>query len=247
MNKKKPTGAETKKGGEANRCMSCGTRDNMKRRRYCSIDCRQKLRQKLNMRTGLLKALNVRYATFYFTEIVVVMDVLLYGSSDLLSFIYPRTHGKRPGEDFSDMANLLGNLWWAEKNRSNKAYRASQQVLGRANKNNGDLDTIKPVQLAIPAVKGASLLHLRLRKSDLNTDGYVKIIKKTYREQAKKHHPDLGGNSVAFRKIHKAYEDLLEWAENPTFIRRSGFSDKWFYSGEQSRWVQPLPEREPFK
>ena len=67
-----------------------------------------------------------------------------------------------------------------------------------------------------------------------------------YRQQAKKHHPDLGGDSATFRKIHKAYEDLLTWAENPTFIKRRGFPDKWFYSREQNRWVQPIPEtKEP--
>jgi hypothetical protein len=242
MSHKTTTGSKNGKSSGGNSCLSCGTGDNMKRRRYCSVDCRQKLRQKLNMRTGLLKALNVRYATFYFTDTVIVMDVLLYGSRDLLSFIYPRTPEKKPGEDFSRMANLLGNLWWTEKNRSNKAYLASKQVLDRANKNNDSLDAIKPLRLTIPSVKGASLLHLRFSKSDLDTDECVKMIKSTYREQAKKHHPDLGGNSATFRKIHAAYEDLLDWAENPTFIRRSGFSDKWFYDGEQNRWVQPLPE-----
>ena len=40
----------------------------MKRRKYCSIECRQRLRYNLNLRTGLLRALNTRYATFYFTE-----------------------------------------------------------------------------------------------------------------------------------------------------------------------------------
>ncbi len=40
----------------------------LKNRRYCSIKCRQHLRQKLNMRSGLLQTLNTRYATFYFSE-----------------------------------------------------------------------------------------------------------------------------------------------------------------------------------
>ncbi len=44
-------------GKEPNRCLSCGTTGNIGRRRYCSIDCRQKLRQKLDMRCGLLQAL----------------------------------------------------------------------------------------------------------------------------------------------------------------------------------------------
>ncbi len=50
------------------RCLSCGTSENMGRRRYCSVECRQRLRHQLNVRTGLLRVLNTRYATFYFTE-----------------------------------------------------------------------------------------------------------------------------------------------------------------------------------
>mgnify|MGYP002063947042 CR=1 FL=1 len=29
--------------------------------------------------------------------------------------------------------------------------------------------------------------------------------------------------------------------ENPSFTRRRGFPDKWFYDGETNRWVQPVP------
>ncbi|MEJ2729640.1 MAG: hypothetical protein P8185_14230 [Deltaproteobacteria bacterium] len=63
-----------------NRCLSCGTDENMGRRKYCSIECRQKLRYCLNMRTGLLKALNTKFATFYFTPSLIFLDVLPYGS-----------------------------------------------------------------------------------------------------------------------------------------------------------------------
>ncbi len=224
-----------------NSCLSCGTFANMKNRRYCSVSCRQKLRQTLNRRTGLLKALNARYATFYFTDSMIIMDVLPYGSTELFSFLFPRQPKKKPCDDFSQMANILGDLWWSEKKRSNKSYIASQQVLRQATRDNGRLDSVKPIVLETPTVKGASILHLKLGKSDLETRNYKEIIKKTYRKQAKKHHPDLGGDSAIFRKIHKAYEDLLDWAESPTFIKRSGFPDKWFYCGEQNRWVQPIP------
>ena len=83
-----------------NRCLSCGTTENMRRRKYCSVECRQQLRYHLNLRTGLLRALNTRYATFYFTEAVIILDVLPYGSAELFSYIFPRsTHGK-PVDDF---------------------------------------------------------------------------------------------------------------------------------------------------
>ena len=65
------------KGNSKYRCLSCGTSENMGRRKYCSIDCRQKLRYNLNLRTGLLRALNTRYATIYFTDSIILLDVLL--------------------------------------------------------------------------------------------------------------------------------------------------------------------------
>jgi predicted nucleic acid-binding Zn ribbon protein len=61
-----------------NHCLSCGTDENMGRRKYCSIECRQRLRYNLNMRSGLLKALNTKFATFYFTNSLIFMDVLPY-------------------------------------------------------------------------------------------------------------------------------------------------------------------------
>jgi hypothetical protein len=101
-------------------CLSCGTLLAGKNRKYCSVDCRQGLRTRLNMHTGLLKALHARYATFYFTELLIIMDLLPYGAKNLFSFIYPRSKGKKPGNDFSQMATALGKLWWDEKKKTKK-------------------------------------------------------------------------------------------------------------------------------
>ncbi len=79
------------------------------------------------------------------------------------------------------------------------------------------------------------------KKKDLEAANLKKIIKDSYRRQAKIHHPDLGGFAVAFRKINKAYRELLQWADNPRFSKRKGFTDKWFYDGENDKWVQPIP------
>ncbi|MBW2564665.1 MAG: J domain-containing protein [Deltaproteobacteria bacterium] len=95
--------------------------------------------------------------------------------------------------------------------------------------------------MKIPSVKGKSLINLKIGRSELNTPQLQKLIKSAYRTQAKKHHPDLGGDTAAFRKIHQAYEELISWAESPTFIERRGFPDKWFYDGNKNRWVQPTP------
>ena len=225
-----------------NRCLSCGTVEKMENRRYCSIDCRQRLRYKLNMRTGLLKALNIRYATFYFTDRLIIMDLLPFDCNEIFSFIFSRSTGNKPADDFGNMSDILGNAWWAEKNRTNRKYLASRHVLEQANQKNAQIDSIQPLGMKIPCVKGKSLIHLKIGRTELNTPQLQKLIKSAYRTQAKKHHPDLGGNTAAFRKIQQAYEDLVSWAESPTFIERRGFPDKWFYDGNKNRWVQPTPK-----
>jgi len=223
------------------RCLSCGTDKNMARRKYCSIECRQKLRHVLNMRTGLLRALNTKYATFYFTRSLIFLDVLPYGSISLFSFIFPRTPGRKPVEDFGTMANVLGNAWWAEKRRTNKRYLATQHILEKAKNKNAPLTSIKPFEIVEPARMAKSLTFLNLRRSDLNSPELQRIIKSAYRRQAKVHHPDQGGDAAVFRRVRQAYEQLIGWAENPTFTRRRGFPDKWFYEGYTDHWIQPAP------
>ncbi len=223
-------------------CLSCGTSENMGKRRYCSIDCRQRLRYKLDMRTGLLKALYIRYATFYFTKTFIIMDLLPFNCKEIYSFIFPRSGKNKPADDFSKMADILGNAWWTERKRTNRKYLASRHVLEIADRKNMSADSVKPFEIKIPVVKEKLLIHLKIGRSELNTPQLQKLIKSAYRTQAKKHHPDLGGDTAAFRKIHKAYEELVSWAESPTFVERRGFPDKWFYDGDKNRWVQPTPQ-----
>jgi hypothetical protein len=229
-----------------NRCLSCGTSENMYRRRYCSIKCRQRLRYNLNMRTGLLNALNTRYATFYFTETIIILDVLPYGSGELFSFLFPRSKSKKPVEDFCTMSNILGNAWWAEKRRTNKRYLANRSLLEKANSKNVDSKTIRPIEIKEPARMAKSLTFLKLNKTDLDSPKLQQVIKKAYRKQAKRHHPDQGGEAEVFRKLHEAYEQLIQWSENPVFFSRRGFPDKWFYYGSSNIWIQPAPIRVKF-
>lgn len=223
------------------RCLSCGTSENLGRRRYCSIDCRQKLRYALDLRTGLLKTLNTRYATFYFTDVMIIMDVLPYYSKEIFSFIYPRSTGKKPAEDYCIMSDILGNTWWAEKKRTNRNYLATRLLLENARRNDPAFCPVMPPEIKIPAVKKASLIHLKLGKSDLNSPELEKTIKSAFRLQVKKHHPDLGGDTDTFRRIHQAYLELISWAENPSYLNRRGFPDRWFYDSNNNRWLQPAP------
>ncbi|MEI7637063.1 MAG: J domain-containing protein [Syntrophus sp. (in: bacteria)] len=224
------------------RCLSCGTTENIGRRRYCSVECRQKLRLRLDARMGLVEVLNTRCGTFSFSENLIMMDILPYGSSEIFSFLYPRSPGKKPADDFSRMADILGEQWWAEKRRTNKRFLASQHVLEQAVRNYKPLTSVKPIITTFSSVKKTTLLILNLERSDLFSPALKQLIKNSFRQQAKIHHPDVGGDSEIFRKLHQAYEDMISWSRNPTFIRRRGFTDKWFYDGDKKKWVQPLPE-----
>jgi hypothetical protein len=139
------------------------------------------------------------------------------------------------------MSNILGNAWWAKRNRTNKRYLATRLLLEKAESKNADSVPIKPLEVKEPTKLAKSLTFLKLNKSDLNSPELQKKIKSAYRKQAMQHHPDLGGDATSFRRLHQAYEQIISWSENPTFIRRRGFPDKWFYDGSTNRWVQPAP------
>jgi len=223
------------------RCLSCGTPEISGRQRYCSAECRKRLQFKLDLRTGLIQALNAHYATFFFSEETIFMDVLPYGTRDTFRFAYPRSPGRKPAEDFSAMANLLGEIWWSEKDRSHKDYLASYQVLKQALRSGVPLVSVKPAVKCTPSVGSASLVHLNLDRAVLTSPDLKQMIKAAYRQEAKKNHPDVGGKPETFRRIHQAYEDLSCWADHPTYIRHRGFPDKWFYDRNRNRWNQPLP------
>ncbi|MGD8835877.1 MAG: J domain-containing protein [Desulfobacteraceae bacterium] len=222
------------------RCLACGDRLPPRHRRYCAMSCQQYLLASLNRRTGLLQALSTRYATFYFTEFIIVMDMLLYGVEQIHSYMLPRTPGKKPVEDFCQLSNILGTRWWNEKNRTKKRYLASKQVLEQAQKTKAPVNSVMPAALTVPSVKGSSLIRLELSSDDLVPANLELKIKNAYRRQAKKHHPDLGGCQESFLKIQDAYEKLSQWAKRPTFIRQRGFPDKWFYQGANNRWIKPI-------
>jgi hypothetical protein len=141
------------------------------------------------------------------------------------------------------MTNALGNAWWAESKRTNKNYLASQHVLKLAKRCAISEGLQRPRLIRIPTIKIEVLDYLEIKKADLNSHDLSKIIKNAYRQQVKIHHPDAGGQASTFRKIHDAYKESLRWADNPTFIRRRGFPDKWYYDGDNKKWVQPIPVR----
>jgi len=225
-------------------CLSCGTTENINNRRYCSVKCRQNLRQKLNMKSGLLQTLNARYATFYFSDTMIVLDIVPHGTKEIFRYSCSRKEGNNPAADFHIMTNKLGEAWWAEEKRTNRNYKATQHVLKLATRHNISDGLQRPKLIRIPTVKIESLNYLEIKKADLHSHELNKIIKNAYRTQVKIHHPDLGGHAATFRKIHSAYKELLRWADNPVYIHRRGFPDKWYYNEESKKWVQPTPLHE---
>jgi hypothetical protein len=228
---------------DQNRCLSCGTTEDMKNRRYCSMKCRQILRQKLNTRSGLLQALNTRYATFYFSDKMIIMDIVPHGIKEIFRYTSLRSAGNSPAEDFSKMTDMLGNAWWEEEKRTTRKYLASRHVLELAERCLITPALMRPRLIKVPTIKTAAMNYLEIDKADIDSDGLSKIIKNAYRRLAKIHHPDLGGHARTFRKLHAAYMELLLWADNPTFIRRRGFFDRWYYDSDNKKWVQPMSVR----
>jgi hypothetical protein len=98
-----------------------------------------------------------------------------------------------------------------------------------------------PQEIVQARFNGRALVMLNLKRADLQSAGLVDTIKKAFRQQAKRLHPDQGGDANTFIQLRQAYLDLSAWAENPVYQRRRGFPDKWFYRGDTNRWVQPIP------
>ena len=223
------------------RCLSCGVTLPPRKRRYCAPECRQRLHLSLNRRTGLLRALNTRYATFYFTDRTVVLDLLPYGTEQIYTFMLQRRSGQKPTADFCKLSNRLGSAWWAVCGETHKRYLASRAVLETAMRPAVSEESVIPRRARVLRVRGGDLAALNIDRRELEPHRLQEQIKTAYRRQAKHHHPDLGGDASSFRKIREAYEKLIEWARHPSFIHRNGFPDKWFYEGRVDRWVQPSP------
>lgn len=229
------------KPGKKRGCLSCGGTEDLNGRKYCSVQCRQQLRRQLNRRTGLLRAINAQYATFYFTGTMIIMDVLVFNSERIFSFIHSRSKRGKPVDDFIRMANRLGRNWWEERNRTQRRYLANRHLLDNATARGDAMDSVAPLELKKPVLRNDFLVCLDLTRADLTSSEALIRIKSAFRKQALKAHPDRGGNASSFHRIHEAYHQLIAWAERPVFTRRRGFPDKWFYDAISNRWVQPTP------
>jgi len=223
---------------KVNQCLSCGTTENMGRKRYCSRECQRVLFHRLDILTSLLRALSTKYAAFYFTETNLILELLPFDSNRVYRFLYERTHGRMPAQDLFDMTDSLGKVWWEKKRITGKRYRASQYLLGKALNNNITSDTVVPIEIKRPIRIGRHLKHLNLTNDDLNSHNPREAVKSAYRREALKNHPDCGGDSKSFRKINHAYQEVVNWLNAPELRKRRGIPGKWCFDG--TRWITPL-------
>lgn len=219
-------------------CLACGTTEHLGRRRYCSTECRMGLVRRLDILKSLLRALRTRYATFSFTESSLVLELLTCDSKKAYRFLYERQDGRKPAQDLRDMTDALGNIWWDNKRRTGKRYRASQHVLEKAIKNDIPSDSVIPLEINSPLQVGRFLKCLKLTHADLNSGSARETVKSAYRKEALRYHPDRGGTSGAFRKVNQAYQEVINWLKTPVLRKRRGLPGKWCFDG--TRWITPL-------
>ena len=232
-------------------CLACGKPVNS-RRKYCSSTCCEYLAAQLDRWSGLLVGLEVRYANFWFTETILVLDVLCNNSCEVLRFVYTRNPGKKPSEDFFQMANELGTSWWDAVKKTGKRYSAAGHVLLKAQKAGVSPEALKPKVSKRPRVNKQSLQCLKLNIDDLFSTAALQRVKSAYRREALKQHPDTGGSSRSFIKLRKAYEDLsnmvkqhgdssggLQINDLTILTTLKAIPGKWCYDGVKRKWYRP--------
>ena len=223
-------------------CLSCGTEEMKKGRRYCSKECRQKVNWVLALSKGLLITLNARYAAFSFTREMVMLDVYPSWSKDISRFTYGRKDGQKPAEDLKCLVVEWGREWHRLVNNKNSRSRAShpdqQDQSERYSSRRRQTLQTRPAQ-TVPN-GSTSLKILQLSRDDLSSESSNERIKSAYKKMAKIHHPGRRGRRRILQTAENAHEQMLHWAENPQYTFRKALEGCWFYDGYTGRWSPPL-------
>ncbi|MEW6443965.1 MAG: J domain-containing protein [bacterium] len=227
------------------KCLSCGRALPPPKRRYCTDYCRETLEAKLELSVGLLNALNVRFATFTFTDSSLCLHVLPE-RSEVFSFRRERSPYRKPAQDLWNLVESLGASWHLVVKQTGKRYLATRQVLERALRQEASRAEVIPVEEREFLFSRDSLSRLRLTPADLLSPQAKHAVKSAYRREAKRHHPDRGGNPRLFREIHAAHLDLLSWIDHPRYLTRRGVPNKWSYDRYRRarKWLPPpIPKK----
>jgi hypothetical protein len=203
------------------------------------MDCKELLVFALSWLKNLLLPLNTNYATFSFTDSVLIINILSFFSTEVSTYLYRRIPGMTPAEGLKDVCKTLNRQWY-EKNLESRSRRAaSEHLLKIGLKDFAQKDNVTPISIVSGSKINRKLSYFNLNLEDLNSNP-VNRVKSAYRKEIKKHHPDYGGSPSDFIKVSEAYQDILAFMKNPTVRERRGLPGKWSYDGSSYKWSAPL-------
>ncbi len=222
-------------------CICCGIPLDRGRRRYCSRKCREDFLFKLSWFNNLLRALSARYATFFFTEEILSLNVLPFDSEDVITFFFPRKKGHKPVHDMEKMVFYLGEMWWSLLKEKGNRHAAARGVLTRGSRHIFSIKTLSPrIYRGIRGV-GRELMYLKINRLELMgaMDPYL-LVKQAYKRCALECHPDMGGDEKRFVELYNSYQRIIEWLKSPSFYHRRGIPGHWFFESGREHWYSPL-------
>ncbi|HMB30948.1 MAG TPA: hypothetical protein VKN82_03905 [Desulfohalobiaceae bacterium] len=223
------------------KCLTCGRLLENHRRRYCSQRCKEEFILKLKWYNNILRALKTKYATFYYNESYLILNILPNNKPHVFTYFYQRLPGRKPAQDMHKMVFELGDLWWGQRYKTKSDRNASEYILDQGHQYLVPYENIIPLQIKYISQVKKQMTFLKLDQNVLtNASHPQETIKSAYKKAAFTHHPDLGGSNENFRKIHQAYLDLMEWIKNPSYSTRRGLPGQWCYIALHSRWLSPL-------
>lgn len=223
------------------RCQCCGRVLERSRLRYCSRRCKDDFILKLKWFNNLLRVVETRYATFSFTDVHLILNILPKYRHEVYTYIFPRILGRRPAQDMDTMIFSLGQTWWGQREKTKSEKRASRHVLSRGQTHLVGQQSVEPVVHESATTVGKQLRQLKMQRKDLlHPTEAEERLKKAFRKAALAHHPDAGGDAAAFRQVYAAYQDLLTWLEKPSYQTRRGVPGQWCYVAGRSAWLTPL-------
>lgn len=223
-------------------CLACGQVLPKRARKYCSISCKDQIVWVLGLSKGLLKAFNVRFAAFYFTDQDVILDLLPSWSEYISRFSITRTPGQKPAYDLKRLILSSGEEWYhLLKNRHSKSS-ASLRLITRNHRKDLDPKTLVPKVLTRPKLTKKEKQYLNIlsiSEEELFSDLVTQKIRSSFRKMAKVFHPDVGGDEELFKLLNEAHFHMLNWSMRPKYCLRKLPCEFWSYDSLTNKWSPP--------
>jgi len=222
-------------------CQCCGIPLDKGRKKYCSSSCKEDFVFRLKWFNNLLRAVNAKYATFFFNEQILGLNILPYDSENVYSFFYNRTPGKRPIYDMEKMLFLLGEIWWEKLKNYGNRDAACRGVLKQGKTHIFNKNLLIPKEKISVAGISKHLSCLKINRIELiaSEDPY-EFVKGAFRRNILKHHPDMGGDERTFIKIYNSYQNIINWLKHPRYTSTRGVPGQWCFEAGKSNWYAPL-------